>query len=98
VWAFDIEADSFHCLGNATPGGGTAVLVAEGCLFADAARQTAESSRLLFVSEAGCRVAGVGAFLREFALAADGSTILLRTFGRRPGIAELPIDGLTTAR
>jgi hypothetical protein len=97
AWVFEIDAGAFRCLANASPAGGSAVLVSDGCLFADASRQTSQSSSLILASEAGCRAAIVGAFLREFALAADGRGILFRTFGRRFGIAELPIDALASA-
>lgn len=97
AWDFEIDAGAFRCLANASPAGGSAVLVSDGCLFADAVRQTSQSSSLILASEAGCRGAVVGAFLREFALAVDGRGILFRTFGRQFGIAELPIDALASA-
>ena len=97
AWVFEIDAGAFRCLANASPAGGSAVLVSDGCLFADAGRQTSQSSGLVLASEAGCRAAVVGAFLREFALTADGRGILFRTFGRQFGIAELPIDALASA-
>jgi hypothetical protein len=97
AWVFELDAGAFRCLANASPAGGSAVLVSAGCLFADARRQASQSSSLILASEAGCRAAVVGAFLREFALAVDGRGILFRTFGRQFGIAAIPIDALVSA-
>ncbi|HEU5195887.1 MAG TPA: hypothetical protein VFW70_14195 [Methylomirabilota bacterium] len=94
AWALELQTGASRCLAGASPAGGSAALLSDGCVFADAARQTSASSRLIFAAEAGCRAADVAAFLREFALAADGRSILCRVFGTPFGIAELPIDAL----
>jgi hypothetical protein len=95
AWSFDVPTGVSRCLANATPAGGTAATLEDGCLFADATAQTSESSRLVFASHAGCRVAQVPAFLRDFALMPHGSSVLFRVVGEASGIAELSLDKLT---
>jgi hypothetical protein len=94
TWHYDVSAMRSTCVANAAPAGGTAVAVEGGCLFADAGVQTAESSRLVFASRTVCSTAIVTGFLREFALAPGGRTLLFRTSGRTFGIAALTIHDL----
>jgi hypothetical protein len=91
AWEFGVDDAVSRCLANASPAGGTAATLLDGCLFADARVQTAHSSRLVFASPRGCRVAVVSAFLRNFALGVDGHSILFPVLGNSFGIAELDV-------
>ena len=97
AWEFGVDDAVSRCLANASPAGGTAASLLDGCLFADAWAQTAHSSRLVFASPRGCRVAAVRDFLRDFALGVDGRSILFPVLGGSFGIAELGLKSLAAS-
>jgi hypothetical protein len=94
AWELGVDDGLSRCLANASPAGGTAASLLDGCLFADARAQTAHSSRLVFASPRACRVAVVREFLRDFALAVDRRTMLFRALGGSFGIAALGLSAL----
>jgi hypothetical protein len=97
AWEFGVDDAVSRCLANASPAGGAAASLLDGCLFADARAQTAHSSRLVFASPHGCRMGVVREFLRDFALGLDGRTMLYRVLGDSFGIAELGLKSLAAS-